>query len=522
MITQNPLVLILGSLAITYAEAPTVKLDSGIFKGTSTQLPGSSKIIHKYLGLPFAAPPIRFSPPQPPATSTAQRNATVLPPACVQNVSGPGAESFVSNTTLESEDCLYLNVFAPAPLTTSTAGGKTVMVWFFGGALQFGTGSLPGYDGTSFATNQDVILVAPNYRTNVFGFPGTFMPVKERNLGFLDQRMALDWVQQNIASFGGDPKKVTIFGQSAGARSVDFHLLTNNPKNPPFRAVIVQSGSARITPGQVKEAKQPGENTKTLAVLANKLGCTSTEKLLDCLRKVSASDIKKALPSSPPFGAVDDEGFTTVVDPEKYRKERRAANVSLLIGTTADEQKATLAGQRGITVVQYLDKLYGNNTSLKEGVLKAYPVGVGSMYKTDYDAVAAIATDSSFTCVTSRESKISAEAGYPTWRYFFNASFPNTDFPPGSGAYHSSEIPFVFGNLKTPVSPPSYEELSLSAIMQTTWADFAKDPEKGPGWAKVEAHGENHLGQFNSDGRMRVDSPAFADRNCAVFGDSIY
>lgn len=160
------LLLTFGGLAITHAEAPTVTLDSGIWQGSSTQLPGSSKIIHKYLGLPFAAPPVRFSPPQPPAKSTAQRNATELPHACIQNAGGPGAEGFLVGSPPESEDCLYLNIFAPAPSNSPSAGGKTVLVWFFGGGLQFGTGSMPGYDGTSFATNQDVILVAPNYRTN--------------------------------------------------------------------------------------------------------------------------------------------------------------------------------------------------------------------------------------------------------------------------------------------------------------------------------------------------------------------
>jgi len=153
--------LLLNGLASVYAEAPTVTLDTGVWKGVPTQLPGSSKTVHKYLGLPFAAPPVRFSPPQPPATSTAQKDADKLPPACLQN----GGGSFTAKSPPESEDCLYLNLFAPEPANESTAG-KTVMVCFFGGALQFGTGSMPGYDGTSFAANQDVILVAPNYRTN--------------------------------------------------------------------------------------------------------------------------------------------------------------------------------------------------------------------------------------------------------------------------------------------------------------------------------------------------------------------
>jgi len=155
------LTLILSGLVIANAEDPTVTLDTGIWKGVPTQLAGSSKIVHKYLGIPFAAPPVRFGPPQLPAKSTAQREANTLPPACIQN----GGGSFTAKSPPESEDCLYLNLFAPAPSDISSAG-KTVMVWFFGGALQFGTGSMPGYDGTSFATHQDVILVAPNYRTN--------------------------------------------------------------------------------------------------------------------------------------------------------------------------------------------------------------------------------------------------------------------------------------------------------------------------------------------------------------------
>jgi carboxylesterase type B len=415
MAFKKCLFAVLIGLHRSSAQSPTVTLDTGVWKGVPTQQAGSSVTVHKYLGLPFAAPPLRFGAPNPPVASTAQKNADTLPPACIQ-AGAVGGFSSGGPPSGDSEDCLYLNLFAPAPTNITTAG-KSVLVWFFGGALQFGTGSLAGYDGTSFATNQDIILIAPNYRTNVFGFPGEIpgVPIRERNLGFLDQRMALEWVQQNIAKFGGDPKKVTIFGESAGARSVNFHLLTNNPKNPPFRGVIMQSGSAHISPGvAVPKASNAPSTPKPLpfVTVAGKVGCSDEKSIIECMRKVPADQIKKAAASTSQFGAVDDDGFTTVRDAERVRKEHLAGNVSLLIGTDADEQKATMSSQRQTTFNQYLDSTPWVTPKLKEQLIKAYPFGPNQFYKNDYDAMVAIATDVGFTCVTSRESKVSAEAGY--------------------------------------------------------------------------------------------------------------
>jgi carboxylesterase type B len=538
MAFHRSLLGILCTMSCVLAQAPTVTLDTGVWKGVPTQQAGSSVPVHKFLGLPFAAPPLRLGVPQPPAKSTAQKNADTLPPACIQN----GGSLLSSAEAPESEDCLYLNLFTPAARNASSVG-KAVMVWFFGGALQFGSGSLPGYDGTSFATNHDIILIAPNYRTNFFGFPGEVpgIAIQERNLGFLDQRLALDWVQQNVHKFGGDPRKVTIFGQSAGGRSVDFHLLTNNPKNPPFRAVIVQSGSAHITPGVVGNPMNvSAPKTRPFLTLAAKLGCSVPEEALTCIRKVPFQQIKRAVATMGQFGLVDDNGFTTVRDSERARREHRVGNVSLLIGTTADEQKATMAGQMRNNFKQYLDNTYGNNTALKAKISQSYPISANSPYKNDYDAAVAAATDVGFTCVTSRESRISAEAGYrkcfpfhtclnydtytshpATWRFLFNASYPNTEQFPGSGAFHSAEIQFVFGNLKTPKGPSSAEEKSLSVAMQSAWANFAKDPFTGPGWDRVGAPGGKDLGHFNYNGKLILDTPAFLDRNCHIFEDLI-
>jgi carboxylesterase type B len=133
---------------------PIVTLDSGIYEGLSKRLPGATQEIHQYLGIPFAAPPTRFAPPQPPPKSNAVKKAQEFPPACIQAK---------NSTAKESEDCLYLNIYVPVP---NGKNDRAVMIFLYGGGLQSGDASYSLYDGTSFATNQDVIIVVPNYRTN--------------------------------------------------------------------------------------------------------------------------------------------------------------------------------------------------------------------------------------------------------------------------------------------------------------------------------------------------------------------
>jgi carboxylesterase type B len=168
---------------------PTAVIDNGIVVGTTTSIPSSTVVVKKFLGIPFAAPPLRFSSPRPARRWRGIYDASEYKPACIQQFNYPEA---ARNQTIkffntppppagESEDCLNLNVFAPA---TRSEEPKAVLFWLFGGALMFGTGSLPAYDGSSFAANQDVVVVTINYRTNVFGFPGSpDLPKNERNLG---------------------------------------------------------------------------------------------------------------------------------------------------------------------------------------------------------------------------------------------------------------------------------------------------------------------------------------------------
>lgn len=201
---------------------------------------------------------------------------------------------------------------------------------FGGGDLKYGSNSLAVYDGTSFAANQDVILVAPNSRISVFGFSNSpQIPLDQRNVGFYDQRLALQWVQRNIHVFGGDPAAVTIFGQASGASCVD-NLITTLPINPPFRAAVLQSGQAAVY-------NQLTNGTVSWDVLAEQLNCSTQPDVLKCVRAANATTIVSILEHSAlTFTAVKDN-ITELQNPEAARKSGNVARVPVLAGTTAQE-----------------------------------------------------------------------------------------------------------------------------------------------------------------------------------------
>lgn len=232
----------------------------------------------------------------------------------------------------ESEDCLYLNIYAPS--TPAPADGRAVLFWIYGGALQFGNAGQAFYDGSYFAAYEDVIVVTANYRTNVFGFAASpELPASERNLGFLDQRAGLQWVQENIAAFGGSPKKVTVFGESAGAFSIDA-LLTSYPEGstPPFRGAILESGqySYRASPRTNSEPKWEQ--------LASLLECPgSYGSNLACLKAANASAIKEAIEVNVLEFNPTPDNVTLVSNPKDRRLSGEIARIPILDGTNAQE-----------------------------------------------------------------------------------------------------------------------------------------------------------------------------------------
>ncbi|XP_032111644.1 putative inactive carboxylesterase 4 [Sapajus apella] len=231
--------------------------------GKFINLQGFAQPVAVFLGIPFAKPPLgplRFTPPQPAEPWSFVKNATSYPPMCSQD---PTAGQFLSELCTNrkediplkfSEDCLYLNIYTPADLAKKSR--LPVMVWIHGGALLLGGAST--YDGLPLAAHENVVVVTIQYRLGIWGFFSTGDEHSRGNWGHLDQLAALRWVQDNIASFGGNPGSVTIFGQSAGGESVSVLVFSPLSKNL-FHRAISESGVA-LTPGLVEKG-----NIKPLA-----------------------------------------------------------------------------------------------------------------------------------------------------------------------------------------------------------------------------------------------------------------
>ncbi|KAK5691864.1 hypothetical protein LTR97_011035 [Elasticomyces elasticus] len=460
--------------------APTATIDAGVVIGTTTSLPAATASVNKFLGVPFAkSPPTRFAPPENPGVFSEPINATAWSPSCIQQFRYPVAAQefaeFVFNNPApeESEDCLYLNVYAPT--TPAPADGRAVLFWIYGGSLQFGNAGQLTYDGSWFASYEDVIVVTVNYRTNVFGFPSSpELPFDEHNLGFLDQRMGLDWVQRNIAAFGGSPGKVTIFGESAGARSVDA-LLTSFPANstPPFRGAIAESGqtSYRAAP---YTSSVPAWNALSAA-----LDCPgSYASDLDCVRAANASLVQQIINEQALIFNPIPDNITLMAFPAQQRLSGDIAYVPVMGGTNAQEGRVFTFGMNDTAA--YLSTTFGNNTASIAALEAAY-----SGFATDYDQISQIYTEINFQCGQAKWANDTASIGIPAWRYYFNASFINTQGYPELGVYHASEIPIVFSTYEYNNANTTTQEYALSNAMRGAWARFAKNPMGGPGWNQV-------------------------------------
>jgi carboxylesterase type B len=333
------------------------------------------------------------------------------------------------------------------------------------------------------------------------------LPLTERNLGFLDQRFALDWVQRNIHAFGGDPDKVTIFGESAGAASVD-ELVTSLPDKPPFRAAIMESGQTSFY------INHNNSNHDSWNALVAGLNCSIVTDQLACVRAAPALAIKSIIEHEALLFAPVSDNVTQLEFPEAARIAGDIARVPILTGTNANEGRVFVYGQND-TAAYLAAFLKGVPQSLIDAIIAAYPIPspyVGNAF----EQLAQIYTEFTFQCPAARLANASLAAGIPTWRYYYNSTFANLQLVPDLGAFHSSEIPLVFGTY--PVVNATTEEMRLSEYMQTAWATFAKNPMGGPSWQEVPEVGV--LGSVGDGLRYDVAAGKL-DVRCALY-DAIY
>ncbi|KAJ7022064.1 Alpha/Beta hydrolase protein [Mycena alexandri] len=458
-----------GYASVCLAVPVLVTTTSGILSGTQ------SNGVSSFKGVRFAQPPtgqLRWEAPVP-FISPALQTATTLGPSCLQQF--PFASSQVDQLLFnnppppESEDCLFLNVWTPALNFTQKL---PVLVWLYGGALDFGTASLPTYDGTSFATNQGVVVVSFNYRTNVFGFPGSpDLPLAGNNLGFLDQELALQWVQQNIARFGGDPKQVTIMGQSAGAQSASYAIQRHSPADAPFRAAIMLSGAQVTTLALTPFA---AFNNFSVAVGC---GIITGPVRLACLKQVSATVIRNFTngPTGGTFAPVVDD-VTLFADPLERIRTGLTARVPFIIGNTQNDGTAFAVGLTDLNA--FLQTTGGGLITAAE-VRPLYP-GLN-----DTVIIQEIIKDVEFLCPAQLWSAAAVGAGVTNvYRYSYGPVFADLQIIPGLGAWHSSELPEIFGTFNPATATAS--EVTLSHTMQAIVANFVKNPTVAPAanWPK--------------------------------------
>jgi para-nitrobenzyl esterase len=440
---------------------------SGVVEG-ATSADGKIQI---YKGIPYAAPPVgnlRWKEPQPAPAWEGVRKATEFGARCMQ---GPIYDDMVFRDSGPSEDCLHLNVWTPA----AEAGAKLpVMVWIYGGGFQAGATSEPRQDGEHLA-RKGVVVVSMDYRLGIFGFfshPGLTAESPHHasgNYGLLDQAAALKWVHENIAAFGGDPDKVTIFGESAGSFSVSAQMASPVAKGF-VHAAIGESGAFF---GKTLSAKPPAESEKRDAIFAEELGMKSIGQL----RAVGADQLLNvALKNQDEyrFGPNIDGYFMPGSAYDIYSHGKQA-HIPLLAGWNHDEDSYhAFFRDQPPTKENYAAKIRQRFGESAGEAMKLFPGDSGEQIKSS----AGVLSSADFIAYGAWKwiEVHLATAGSAVFRYEFDQPLP---LPAGHApdvayANHFGEIEYVFGTLDSKRLPWRPEDYKLSEAMGTYWTNFAK------------------------------------------------
>ena len=497
--------------ATTQNDSLVVETKSGKIKGALRSGGGA-----EFLGIPYAKPPVgdlRWRAPVPVEPWTNIKETTTFGAPCAQAVLGDWNRR---DAETSKEDCLFLNVITPVWKSQTPL---PVMFWIHGGANAGGSASSALYkDGT--LVQHGVILVTANYRLGMFGFFSHSELTRESphhasgNYGLLDQIAALKWVQQNIAKFGGDPKNVTIFGQSAGAQNTSL-LMTSPLARGLFQKAIVQSGSAvnpPLTPLSTSESVG--------AKLAETAKAPAGKAALPYLRQMSVSDLLKSIPPQDPTQlpllGPNIDGWAITRSSDQVFANGQQATVPMIIGTTTREFGMS-ASAEGIR--KFIESVTGTLAS------KALPLyGLSENGEGKRDAVYGSVGDQWFAdlvfrCPVSTQAAWQAAANQPTYQYEFAHAIPGKE---SEGAAHAGDLPYVFGYYpKAGNISGSFNEIDykLADLIETYWTNFAKtgNPNSNgiPNWPRFDS--SQTFIRFVQDGSVEPIAGGLRRPQCDLF-----
>jgi para-nitrobenzyl esterase len=459
------LAAILYCVVVSAQQPEPVKVDCGLLQGTTEDG------LNVYRGIPFAAPPVaglRWKAPQPAAKWTGVRNAEKFAPGAIQGINPPSGKS---------EDCLYLNVWSPAK---STKEKVPVLVWIYGGGFAVGYTSDPMYDGAKLA-KKGVMVVSIAYRLGALGFlahPELSAESPNRisgNYGLLDMIAGLKWIKQNIASFGGDPNKVTIFGESAGGIAVSMLCASPLAKGL-FQGAISESGGSF---GPSRATTYPGENMKSLrdaelsgVAYAIAAGVTN----IDELRQIDADKLPGGRGIGMSWPIID--GYVVPGDQHDLYEAGKYNDVPVLIGYNSDEGASFSPPKTREDYIAGVQKRYGK---FADQLVGAYPAGTGVVPKTARD----LSRDAAFGWQTWSWATLQSKTGNSKVFYYYfdqHPDYPDSSKKAGYGSPHGQEVAYVFQHVNTADPLITKTDIGISDAMTTYWTNFAKyGTPNGPG-----------------------------------------